>query len=63
MVVHGIDDQIIAFSRGQRLFDSAQQPKARLWLGNAGHNEIINDESVAERVREFFQTAKPLRVI
>jgi fermentation-respiration switch protein FrsA (DUF1100 family) len=63
IVVHGLEDQIIAFSRGQRHIDSAQQPKARLWLGNAGHNDIINDENVAERVREFFQTAKPLPVI
>ncbi|HJU29068.1 MAG TPA: alpha/beta hydrolase, partial [Candidatus Binataceae bacterium] len=63
MVIHGLNDQIIAFNRGQRLFDSAQQPKRRLWVDKAGHNDIINDDNVAQRVREFFQNAKPVPVI
>ena len=63
MVIHGLNDQIIAFSRGQRLFDSAQQPKQRLWIDRAGHNDIINDDNVAQRVRQFFQNAEPVPVI
>jgi fermentation-respiration switch protein FrsA (DUF1100 family) len=63
MVIHGLNDQIIAFQRGQRLFDSAQQPKQRLWIDRAGHNDIINDENVAQRVRQFFQNAEPVPVI
>jgi len=63
MVIHGVDDQIIAFDRGRSLFDNAQQPKARMWIDRAGHNDIINDENVATRVREFFQNAHPVPVI
>ncbi len=63
MVIHGVDDQIISFNCGQALFESAQQPKTRLWVDRAGHNEIINDESVAQRVREFFRDSEPVPVI
>jgi fermentation-respiration switch protein FrsA (DUF1100 family) len=63
MVVHGVDDQIIAFNCGKALFDSAQQPKKRLWIDRAGHNDIIHDDTVAERVRQFFQNSEPARII
>jgi uncharacterized protein len=63
MVIHGVNDEIIAFDRGRRLFDSAQQPKQRMWIDRAGHNDIINDDYVAKRVREFFQDSNPVPVI
>jgi fermentation-respiration switch protein FrsA (DUF1100 family) len=63
MVIHGVNDEIISFDRGRALFNSAQQPKARIWIDRAGHNDIINDDNVARRVREFFHDAQPVPVI
>jgi uncharacterized protein len=63
MVVHGMNDNIIDFNRGVHLFNSALQPKQRLWVDKAGHNELINDDYVAKRVREFFQSARPMPII
>jgi fermentation-respiration switch protein FrsA (DUF1100 family) len=63
LVIHGVRDQIIDFERGRALFDAASQPKQRLWIDGADHNAIINDEDAATRVREFFRSAEPLRVI
>jgi fermentation-respiration switch protein FrsA (DUF1100 family) len=63
LVVHGIDDPIISFPRGKSLFDHAQQPKSRIWISGGGHNDIIHDEQVARRVREFFQSAQRVPVI
>ena len=63
MVIHGVNDEIIAFDCGRTLFDSAQQPKTRLWIDRAGHNDILRDDNVAARVRQFFDRAKPVPVI
>lgn len=40
LVMHGTDDGIIPFSHGQRLFEAAGKPKRRLWVPNAGHNNL-----------------------
>jgi fermentation-respiration switch protein FrsA (DUF1100 family) len=63
LVIHGIKDEIIPFELGQRLFDTATQPKERLWLPEGNHNDILNDESAARAVREFFDTASAVPVI
>src|SRR5205807_4773815 len=34
LVIHGKDDEIISFEHGERLFDSATQPKFFLWISN-----------------------------
>lgn len=63
LVIHGVQDQIIDFSHGQRLFQSATQPKDYLWIERGDHNSIINSEFAAEQVRRFFDRAEPVQVI
>jgi uncharacterized protein len=63
MVIHGMNDEVVSFPRGEALFQSAGQPKSRLWIDHAGQNDVLRDNNVAERVREFFQTAEPVPVI
>jgi dipeptidyl aminopeptidase/acylaminoacyl peptidase len=43
MVVHGRSDSIIPFQRGLKLYEKAQVPKIRLWVGelNADHEYVI----------------------
>jgi len=42
LVIHGTADQTIPFSHGQRLYAAAPAPKDRLWVGGAGHNDLID---------------------
>jgi fermentation-respiration switch protein FrsA (DUF1100 family) len=63
LIIHATNDEIIGFDRGQQLFNSAVQPKQRLWIDGADHNSIINDDTAARRVRQFFSSAQPLPVI
>jgi fermentation-respiration switch protein FrsA (DUF1100 family) len=41
LVIHGTDDGIIPFRHGQRLFDTAREPKFHLWVERAGHNNLV----------------------
>lgn len=63
LVIHGMDDRVIPFERGQRLYQMSSQPRQRIWVPRAGHNEVIDDEPTAQRVREFFDNAKPVPII
>lgn len=63
LVIHGVHDQIIDFTHGRRLFDSATQPKEHLWIERGDHNSIVNSEAAAEAVRLFLDSAEPVQVI
>jgi len=63
LIIHATRDEIIEFDRGQQLFNSAVQPKERLWIDGADHNSIINDDTAARRVLQFFESAQRLPVI
>jgi alpha-beta hydrolase superfamily lysophospholipase len=63
MVIHGQMDQTIPFARGQRLYLRALQPKRRLWLMDAGHNDILAIDAALDAVRDFFDHAEPRLVI
>lgn len=41
LVVHGTEDEVIPFSHGQRLYEAAPEPKRRLWVEGAGHNDLV----------------------
>jgi fermentation-respiration switch protein FrsA (DUF1100 family) len=41
LVVHGTRDEVIPFSHGRRLFEAAPEPKQRLWVEGAGHNDLV----------------------
>jgi fermentation-respiration switch protein FrsA (DUF1100 family) len=63
LVVHGEVDQIIDFRHGKRLFEHAVQPKHRVWVQDAGHNEPLNDPGVLRAIRLFFDQAGPATII
>lgn len=40
LVMHGQADEIIPFHHGQKLYEAAPEPKAFLWIPEAGHNDF-----------------------
>jgi alpha-beta hydrolase superfamily lysophospholipase len=58
LVIHGTDDEIIAFEHGRRLFERAGEPRSHLWIPG-DHNSVLNDAGAARAVREFFDAAVP----
>ncbi|MFW6201788.1 MAG: alpha/beta hydrolase [Gemmatimonadota bacterium] len=41
LVVHGTDDGIVPFAHGRSVFEAANEPKRRLWVEGAGHNDVL----------------------
>lgn len=39
--IHGRRDEVIRFSHGEALFQSANEPKTYLWVEDAGHNDLF----------------------
>ena len=56
LVIHGTEDEIIAFEHGRRLFDRAGEPKRSLWIAG-DHKSVLNDAGAAREVRAFFDSA------
>ncbi len=54
MVIHSVDDEIIPYENGRRLFEAANEPKRFLRL-NGGHNEgfLLAGEMYVQGVRSF----------
>ena len=42
LVVHGLDDGMIPWTHGRRLYEAAAGPKRCLWVPGAGHNNVIS---------------------
>jgi abhydrolase domain-containing protein 17 len=40
LVIHGVDDELIGFWHGERLYDLAPGPRQRLWVQGSGHNDL-----------------------
>lgn len=40
LLIHGMQDEVVPFSHGERLFAAANEPRSRLWLERAGHNDV-----------------------
>jgi abhydrolase domain-containing protein 17 len=40
LVIHGKKDSIIPFWHGEKLFETANEPKFSYWIGEADHNDI-----------------------
>jgi fermentation-respiration switch protein FrsA (DUF1100 family) len=41
LVIHGTRDEVIPFSHGRRLYEAATEPRRRLWVEDAGHNDLV----------------------
>lgn len=55
LVIHGVDDELIAFWHGERLYDLARGPKQRLWVRGSGHNDLsyVAGDRYWEALRTF----------
>lgn len=40
LVIHGRRDDVVPFAHGERLYARAPEPKRRLWIDEAGHNDL-----------------------
>lgn len=63
LFIHCQDDPVVPFDSGQDLYDAASAPKSYLWLDRrtAETDEQAADDSVvANRVRQFLDTATPM---
>jgi hypothetical protein len=41
LVIHAIADETVPFCHGEKLYSRAREPKARLWVDGAGHNNLV----------------------
>jgi hypothetical protein len=41
LVIGGKADKIIPFWHGEKLFEAANEPKFKLWVDDAGHNDLV----------------------
>jgi hypothetical protein len=57
LVIHGLNDELIDFDRGQALYDAAFQPKYNDWIDQGGHDDVINNDAAARWVKRYFDTA------
>ena len=55
LIVHGTEDRTIPFSHGQKLFDTAPEPKLSFWVEGATHNDVfwVAGENYGEKLQEF----------
>jgi hypothetical protein len=55
LVIQGTADRVIPFRHGQKLYAAAPQPKQRLWVEGADHNDVLETagEAYWQALREF----------
>ncbi|WP_204102513.1 MULTISPECIES: alpha/beta hydrolase [Spirulina sp. CCY15215] len=55
LIVHGMEDNTIPFSHGQKLFAAAPEPKLSFWVEGATHNDLfwVAGDDYAEKLQEF----------
>jgi len=55
LVMHGMEDEIVPFDHGRRLFDAALAPKRSLWIEGARHNDfmLVAGERQGRALREL----------
>lgn len=63
LVIHATHDPIVPFESGRRLFDAASFPKRQFWIQQSDLNGALNDAQAAEVVLDFFDHARPMKVI
>ncbi|MBN4003268.1 alpha/beta hydrolase [Nostoc sp. LPT] len=60
LVIHGKADNIIPFTHGEKLFNTATSPKLYLWVEEANHNDLfsIAEEKYRQNLQEFTNLIK-----
>ena len=60
-VIHGMQDEVISFWHGEKLFATANDPKRNWWVPEAGHNNLFRTVGGPEyftRLKQFVAWAK-----
>ena len=59
LIIHSVDDEIVPFGLGERLYNEASQPKRFLKLRGAHNTAFLDSEKVfAEGIRSFLKDLK-----
>jgi pimeloyl-ACP methyl ester carboxylesterase len=55
LIIHGREDEIVPFWHGEKLFETANEPKLKFWVDGAGHNDLfwVAGARYWEIVKEF----------
>ena len=61
LIMHGTEDTIVKPWHGRKLFETANEPKLKLWVENTGHNEDIAakaDKNYWKAIETFIDEVK-----
>jgi hypothetical protein len=55
LVMHGTSDEVIGFYHGRRMYELAREPKRKLWVAGAHHNDFneVGHDQYLQAVRQF----------
>ncbi len=59
-ILHGRKDEIIGFWNGKKLYKAANEPKIKMWIDKAGHNDMIMHmgNEYFDKLENFVETVK-----
>ena len=63
LFVHGEADEIIPIERARALYEHTSLPKYYIWFPKGSHNDILDSDTAARVVVEFFKRARETPVI
>ena len=63
LVIHGLNDDIIPFEHGERLFEAAYEPKRRVWLNAEDYSQTQTSKEALIELRRFFDEATEVPAI
>ena len=63
LVVHGMEDEVIPFAHGRRIYDAAPINRTNWWVRVGTHNGILDDDHAIDRVVKFIQSARPVPLV
>lgn len=58
LFIHGKLDRIVPFTHAEKMYQTAPEPKAKLWIDTAGHNDILwlAEDKYWQAIKEFSKT-------
>lgn len=61
LIIHGTQDEVIPFTHGEALWETANPPKYRFWVENANHNDVpwVDSQTYVKQLEEFARSLSP----
>ena len=56
LIIHGIDDELIPVSHGQKIYDAISSPKKLLLIKGGGHNDLSRFKEHREGINDFINS-------